>query len=158
MPEPIEYRIVQSLQTALRGIATASGYYHTLSALSVKQDPNVDVENLIGDEKLRPFMILELPPDTLTIASAPKGVEITLPFAVHAVHDSDSTVDESWNQVFYRLCADVEQAVMQDITRGGLAVDTLITSREAVSFAGEQVWAKVNGRVKVRRTFGKPNG
>jgi hypothetical protein len=158
MPEPIEYRIVQSLQTALRGISTASGYHHTVQALAVKLDPNVDVETLIGDEALRPFVILELPPATHGIKFAPKGVEIRMPFIVHAVHDSDPTVDESWLQAFFRLCADVEQAVTADISRGGLAVSTKVVTPEPVSFDGGLVWAKVTGEVLIVRTMGKPNG
>jgi hypothetical protein len=156
--EPIEYRIVQSLQTALRGIATASGYHHTVQSLAVKLDPNVDVETLIGDEALRPFMVLELPPDQHAIKFAPKGVQITLPVIVHAVHASDPTIDESWIRTYFRLCADVEFALAQDISRGGLAVDTRVLSREAVSFSGEQVWAKVTAQVTVVRRMDLPNG
>jgi hypothetical protein len=158
MAEPIAYRIVQSLQTALQGIAIASGYHHDVAALAVKLDPNVDVETLIGDQQLRPFVILELPPDQHAIKFAPKGVQITMPVTVHAVHDSDPTDDSSWLKTYFRLCADVEQALAQDIRRGGLAADTRVLSQEPVSFDGAQVWAKVTAQVTVIRTMGQPNG
>jgi hypothetical protein len=159
VPEPIEFRIVQSLQTALRGISTASGYFYTVAALAVKLDPNVDVESLIGDTKLRPFVVLELPPDTFGPPPfAPMGARVTMPFILHGVHDSDPTVDSSWIQTYYRLCADLEQAIAPDITRGGLAVVTKLIGREAVGFNGAQVWVKVTGEVQVVRTYGAPNG
>lgn len=158
MPEPIEFRIAQNLQTALRGISTASGYFYTVAALAVKLDPNVNVESLIGDAKLRPFVILELPPDSVAINHSPKGIKLTMPVILHGVQDSDPTDDSSWIQTYYRLCADLEQAIAQDMSRGGLAVLTKVIGREAVSFDGAQVWAKVTAEVQVIRTYGKPNG
>src|SRR4051812_41593562 len=111
MPEPIEFRIVQSLQTALRDISIANGYHHDVAELAVKLDPDVDVELLIGDSPLRPYFLLAVAPDQWAIKFAPNGMEITMPFTVNAVHTSDVTDDDDWIRTFYRLCADVEQAL-----------------------------------------------
>lgn len=156
MSEPIELRIVQDLQVALQAIAVASGYHHDVAAFAVKLDPNQDVEALLGEEKLRPFFILELTPDAFTYSPA-RMVGISMPAIIHAVNDSDPTDDSSWLTEYLRLCADIEQAIALDFTRGGLAKDTRITSREFQSFGGSQVWAMVNTVIDVRRTYGAPN-
>lgn len=157
MAEPREFRIVQNLQAALRGIAVADGYHFDVNALAVKLDPNENVETLIGATPLRPFVILELDPDAVTIEFAPKGIRIVMPLLLHAVTDSDPTVDDSWLQTYFRLCADLEQAIAQDITRGGLAVTTKVLSRSLRTLNGAQVWAQVAAQVDVIRTFGVPN-
>lgn len=158
MADPIEYRIVRNLQTALRGISSAGGYHHDVAALAVKLDANSSVEDLIGDSALRPFFILELPPDVFAEYQGAKRLRILMPFVVHAVTDSDATVDEDWVKTFYELCADVEQAMAVDITRGGLATDTRVLKREFQTYNGRQVWAMVNGEIRVPRVFGLPNG
>ena len=158
MPEPIEYRIVQSLQTALRGISVAGGYHYDIATLAVKLDPDVDVETLIGDTPLRPFVVLEVPPDQHAIKFAPNGVQITMPFLVHAVRATDPTDDNSLAQTAYRLYADVEQAVLQDMRRGGLALDTVVTTRQVTKREGVLLWVTVTAQVRVVRTWGKPNG
>lgn len=157
MSEPIEYRIVQSLQTALLSIAIAGGYHHDVAALAVKLDANHSVEELIGDSALRPFFILEMTADTFTYQPANR-IRIVMPAIIHAVHDSDVTVDDSWVRTYFRLCADIEQAVAVDITRGGLATDTRVLSREFKTFNGSQVWAQVNAEIRVPRLYGEPNG
>ncbi len=157
MPEPIEYRIVQNLQAALLAISVAGGYHYDVAALAVKLDANQSVEDLIGDAALRPFYILEALPDQFVYQPASR-VRIAMPVTVHAVHDSDATVDESWVRTYFRLCADIEQAVAVDITRGGLATDTRIAAREFRTFNGSQVWAMVKGSVNVPRVYGAPNG
>lgn len=159
MSDPIEYRIVVSLKAALQTIAIAAGYHHDVGALAVKMDANHSVEDLIGDSKLRPFFILEVSPDVFAEYQPAKLVRIRMPVIIHAVHDSDVTVDEDWVQTYYELCADIEQAIAQDITRGGLATDTRILTREFATFNGAQVWAMAKTEIRVgRRVYGLPNG
>ncbi len=157
MPEPIEYRIVQNLQAALLAITVTAGYHYDVAALAVKLDANHSVEDLIGDSALRPFYILEVLADRFTYQPANR-VWVAMPITVHAVHDSDLTVDEDWVRTYFRLVADIEQAIATDLTRGGLATDTRVTSREFQMFTGSQVWAKVTGLINVPRAYGAPNG
>ena len=157
MPDPIEYQVVRSLQTALLAIAVVGGYHYDVAALAVKLDANSDVEQLVGESKLRPFYILEVSPDAFAYKPANR-VDVTLPIVIHAIHDSDATVDEDWWRTYFRLCADAEQAITQDIRRGGLATDTRILSRQAQTFNGRQVWAMVTGEVRIPRVYGAPNG
>lgn len=157
MPDPIEYQVVRNLQAALKAIEVASGYHTNIPGFAIKLDPNSSIEDLVGTLKQRPFIILEVSPDAFAYEPA-KLARLTLPATVHAIADVDLTIDESWTRVFYQLCADIEQAVAVDITRGGLAVDTRILSRRFQTFNGQQVWAMVDLQITVRRTYGLPNG
>jgi hypothetical protein len=157
VPEPIDFRIIQNLQTALRGISTVAGYHYDIVSVAVKLDPNQDTEALVAGLGERPFVVVEVFPDTFAYQAA-RRVRVTTPITIHWVHDSDPTNDDSWLQVFSRGCADVEQAIAQDIRRGALAQDTLVLSREFQTFGGSQVWAMVKTQVRVERIYGAPNG
>ena len=156
MTEPIEFLIVQNLQAALQAISVAGGYHHDVAALAVKLDPDQDVEALLGEQKKRPFLVIELTPDEWEYSPS-KMVTLRLPAVIHFVNDSDPTNDSSWLQTYLRLCADVEQAIAVDIARGGRAIDTRVTTREFQSFGGGQVWAMVKATISVRRIYGAPN-
>lgn len=157
MPEPIEYRIIQDLQAALQSISVAGGYHYDVAAFAVKLDADHSVEELIGDAARRPFYILEVTADAFSYQPSER-VRVVMPVTVHAVHEADPTVDEDWVRTYYRLCADIEQAIAVDHRRGGLATDTRILSRTFHSFNGAQVWAMVQGEIRVPRTYGAPNG
>jgi len=157
VPEPVEYRVVTHLQTALRAIAVAGGYFYDVAALAVKLDANSTVEDLVGDSRLRPFYILEVGTSAFGYQPAHR-VNVVMPIQIHAVHESDVTADEDWIKVFFRLCADIERAIAVDITRGGLATDTRVQTREFRTYEGAQVWATVKAEVRVPRVYGAPNG
>jgi len=156
--DPIEFRIVQNLQTALLAIAVASGYHYDVAAATVKLDPNQGVEALVAPDGPRPFLVIEVQPETW--AYYPAGdVKLRMPLTVHWVSESTPTDDTSRMQTFFRGCADVEQAVAVDIGRGGLATDTRVVRRTFdTAVDGAQVWALVELEVLVHRTFGQPNG
>jgi hypothetical protein len=156
VPEPREFRIIQNAQAALQAIAVASGYHHTVEAVAVKLDPDQKVEDLVGENGKRPFLILEMNQDAFSYEPAMR-VNIRMPFTVHAVADSDPLDDASWWRTFFRLCADIEQALAVDISRGQLAIDTKLRSREADASGGHMVWAMVNGDFFVKRSYGAPN-
>lgn len=148
---------MKHLQAALQGISVAGGYHYDLAALTVKLDPNQDVEALLEDETKRPYIVLELAPASFEFRPALR-TRLTLPVTIHAVHDADATDDDSWLKTFLSLCADIEQAMAVDITRGGLAIDTRAQTRAFQTFGGRQVWAMVNVQMLVERVYGQPNG
>lgn len=156
-PDPLEFQIVQNLQTALRSISVANGYHYDIESLAVKLDANHDVESLIGDQALRPFLILELPPDVYEYVEKPNRILLRMPFIIHAVNDTDPTDDDAMLKGYWRLCADVEKAIAVDITRGELATDTRIFEREIRGLDGQLVWAMVKGEIREHRTYGEPN-
>ncbi len=166
MPEPIDFRIIQNLQTALRAISTTAtpAYHHTVASLGVKLDADHNVEDLIasmvsGDPQnpLRPFILLELLADSWEYQPADQVLP-SIPFSVHFVNDSDPTVDDALLQEYLRACADIEQAIAVDHTREALAVDTRIVTREMHELSGRMVWSTVTAVVRLYREFGKPNG
>ena len=163
MAEPLEFQIVQNLQTALRSISVADGYHHDIGALAVKLDADHDVESLIGENPLRPFLVLELPPDTYEYFPA-EQIRLLMPFKIHAVNDTrpvNETAprdDDALLKTYLRLCADVEQAIAVDETRGSLATDTRILRREMHELEGQQVWAMLTGEIREQRKYGAPNG
>lgn len=158
MPQdPIAFRIMQNLQSALANISIAGGYHHDIAALAVKLDPNHDVESLIGDESLRPFIILDYGAQGFIYQPASQVITI-IPVSIQIIDDSDTTDDDSWMETYLTLCADVEQAIAVDPTRGGLATDTRISNLAVHRIAGREVWAEIVCEIRVYRTFGEPNG
>ncbi len=155
--DPIAFRIMQNLQSALKNISVAGGYHHDIAAQAVKLDPNHDVESLIGDEPLRPFIILEYGSQSFEYQPASQIIT-KIPLSIHAIDDSDPADDDSWMRTYLALCADVEQAIAVDTTRGGLATDTRILNLAVHRIEGREVWAEIACEIRVYRTFGEPNG
>jgi hypothetical protein len=158
MPQdPIEFRIMQNLQSSLRSISKAGGYHHDVDNLAVKLDPNHEVESLVGSESFRPFLILEYGSQEFEFLPASQIIT-RVPLTIHAVDDSDVADDDSWMHTYLTLCSDIEQAVAVDTTRGGLATDTRILDRLIHRIEGREVWAMNRCEIRVHRTYGAPNG
>ena len=145
------------------GISVAGGYHYDLAAMAVKLDPNHEMEDLIPGANSpvgppRPFALLDLSaPDVFEYGQS-NQVIVLRPFTVVWVHDSDVSDDDSLLNTYFRGLADVEKALATDITRGALASDTRILSREMREPEGREVWALVSGQVRSHRTYGAPNG
>lgn len=165
MAEPIEYRIVGNMQTALRAISIAGGYHHDVKEVAVRLDADSQVEDLIakagpGDVVStgpRPFIILEVNSFNPNFMPA-RQILNRMSFSVHMANDTDPKEDGARLKVFMRMCADIEQALDVDHTRGGLASDTKLTERVRADYEGQLVWAICRGEVRVHRTYGEPNG
>lgn len=157
--EPREYRIVRNLQAALAAITVAGGYFYDVTSITVvKLDPDHDVAALKRPNAPRPFLILDVAPETWRYEPA-NELKLVLPVMVHWIGESDPTVDEARMQMFYRASADIEQAIAIDLSRGGLAIDTRITRRQLVeNVEGPEVWVQVQTEIHLRRTYGQPNG
>lgn len=164
--DPIEFRIIADMQTALQSIRKINGYHHDVASVAVRLDPNYDIESLVGEatvqtEPLRPFIIVVTSPDQFSYPEHGGRVFLLMPFIVHAVNDSDPSDDSDLQKTYFKLAADVETALVgteQRLTRGGLATDTLILEREMHEPIGQLSWAMVKGHVRVRRGYGEPNG
>lgn len=156
MSEPLELRLVQAVQTAIRAITVAGGYFYTVEADAVKLDPNASVEELMRPNGDRPFVLIEVQPDEWEYSPANQCKLITR-LVLHWVSDSTPTDDTSRLQTYYRGCADLEKALAADISLGGLAVDVRITERSVdYQLNGAQVWAKVAVDIRSHRTVGVP--
>ena len=158
MSEPIEYLIVRDVQAALQAATVAGGYHYTIAAAAVKLDPNHEVEALVAPDGPRPYVLIEVSPDEWQYVPS-NDVTLVTKLNVHWVHDTDPTADEDLLLRYYRGCADVERALMQDISRGGRAVDTRITSRTpGRDTDSAQVWATLAVEIHQVRTCGAPDG
>jgi len=158
MAEPIEYRIVRNLQAVLGAITVAGGYHYTVTATAVKLDPDHNVQALVAPDGPRPFLVLDVSSETWRYSPG-NQLKLVLPVTVHWIGESDPTVDEDRVRMFYRACADVEQALAVDLGRTGLAADTRVTRRQLVeTVEGPQVWAQIQTEIHLHRTYGLPNG
>jgi hypothetical protein len=158
MPEPIEYLIVKNLQAALAAISVGAGYFFTLAGTAVRLDPDRDIESMFEPTGPRPFIVLQVKPGPWEYFQAGE-LKRTLPVTVHWCSIAVPTDDDSRMKTFFRGCADIEKAVVADLTRGGLARDTQIVAAEQdLLIDGSQVWARVDLAIPLRRTYGQPNG
>lgn len=157
MGEPLDYLILRNLQTALGAMSIPGGYHYTVAGSAVKLDPNHNVDAFIAPDGPRPFVILEVKPETREYQPS-RQLVIVQPVTIHWVGESHPHIDESRMQTFFRGCADVERAIGADPTRGGLAVDTRIVKRTADdSTEGAQVWAVIETEIRSYRTDGQPD-
>lgn len=155
--EPTEYRIILDVQTALRAIAVANGYHFDLAALAVKLDPDQAVESLLVPDGPRPFILIEVHPDSWSYSPANRVTQV-LSLTIHWVSESDGAQDESRLITFFRGCADVERAIAKDVGRSFLATDTRITKRTYnTAGGGTQVWAAIDVEITTRRVYGQPD-
>jgi hypothetical protein len=158
MPEPIDYQALLNLQTALRGMATASGYHHTIASAAVKFDIDHDVESLVEPDGPRPFVIIEKLSEEWAMVEMPNGVKIQNPIRIHWVDKFTPAADTSKLQKYLRGCADVERAIAPDPGRGGFATNTTIVNRSWNTEANAlMVWAHIDISMPIRRTFGQPD-
>lgn len=156
--QPIAYAIAKDVQAALLAISTESGYFHTLGADAVKLDPEHEVEARTAPDGQRPFVLIEVSPPTFNYQNSRSGeCEVTLPLSVHWVNDYDPTSDDALLQAFFKGLADVERALSRDITRGGRAVDTRMTSATLTPVGDSAIcWAEIKVEIKSWRDCGAP--
>lgn len=154
---PSEYQILAHLKAALQQMSIAGGYHFDVIADAVKLDPNCEVELLIAPDGPRPYVVIEVKPDSWTFSPGNRA-NILLPVTIHWVSDSVPTDDVSRALTFFQGCADVERAIAVDVSRGALAQDTRITKRSyATALDGAQVWAQVDVELPTRRVYGQPD-
>jgi hypothetical protein len=157
MSDPVAYTIVRDLQAALQAIRLSSQYHHTIGALAVRLDPDADVEALIAPEGPRPFVLIDVKPETREYLPA-NEMRLVLPVTIFWVSESISGDDDSRLLTYYQGCADVERAIAVDTTRGGRAVDTRITGCTLdPSHVAAEVWAVIDLEIPFYRQFGQPN-
>jgi hypothetical protein len=158
MAEPISFRIVKDLQTALRAIAVAGGYFYDVVSIAVKNDPNSAAHAIKAPGAPRPLMLIQVDPERREYQPAGE-LRMVLPIVINWVNESDATDDDSRMQTFFRGCADVEKAITQDLSRSGLAVDTrIVRCINNDDIDGSEVWAQIEVEIPLFRQYGRPNG
>jgi hypothetical protein len=154
---PSEYAVLTNLRDALAAIRVGDGYYYDVLGSAVKLDPNHDTDALWADGAPRPFVLVELTSDAWTHMPSERA-RIELRATIHWVNDSDPTRDADRLQTYLQGCADVERAVIADLQRGGLVIDTRIVSRAFdTAVDGALVWASIDLVMPMIRTYGQPD-
>lgn len=155
---PREYLILTNLRDALAAIRVGDGFYYDVRGTGVKLDPNQDVESLVAAGGPRPFALIELTDDAWSYVEKPARARIDVRAVIHWVHDSDPTRDADRIQTYLQGCADVERAIVADLSRGALAIDTRIVGRSMQQLTdGAEVWASIEIVMPTIRTFGDPD-
>lgn len=160
MTEPIEYRILLNVQSALQTISQGGGYFFTVGASAVSLDPVDTIDIVLGRAAASPFFVVEVgSAGRPTYQPASQILEL-LPINIIAFANAEQQQDPvAKTKVYERLCADIEKAMTVDISRGGMATDTRIIGRQMqVTTGSVRVVALVQVEIRVYRTYGAPNG
>lgn len=120
--DPLRLRVLEALQTKLRAINGNPTYHSTVKASSVVLDPAVNILTVPTTET--PFFIVE-PTSEGSKFYMPSlrlrhQFQVTITARVDAVTGLGTARK---TQAWERLIADMEVALTQDITLGGLVVD-----------------------------------
>lgn len=140
----VREQILANIQTTLEGVTTGNGYNNTLASVqrwSMHGNSLVDVPcvviNIGAESKL---------PDPNPLMTCQMRVYMDL--WVRQAEDDTTPTDTLLNSIF----GDIEKALAVDITRGGLAIDTLVTDSvvfetdESQPHAGLTIEINVNYR------------
>ena len=160
MTEPVGYRILLNLQETLEGISKSAGYHFTVAAGAVSVDPLDAVEIIVGRATESPFFVIEAGVGGRPTYQPSNQLIEVLPANINAFANAEAQRDMVARvKTYERLCADIEKAVVVDITRGGLAGDTRIVSKQMNVTSGSlRVVAVVQLEMRLRRFYGSPNG
>lgn len=155
MAYPIVEQVAQAIVTQLETITTANGYENNVN--------NVTRPRRTG-ENTRPqnldIVLIEEDWDRNEdddIVGAPSGIGWRVPFALDCVVRQAESSSLPMDQVINAFVADVQKALMADVTWGGLATDTELGAVEFASpemgFEGATVWVEVLIRVEITDPF-----
>lgn len=149
-------QVLEDLCDAVRSIAVADGYHYTFRETSVQTDP---VNPLSIDRGRRPFCLVEPSPTgqrEFEPANALKEFfRILLTVVLDAEEDGGPNRKTAAAET---MLADLEQAVTQDIERGGVCSDTRVLVPEIIVSLGSDDTVVVMQEIECRihRDHGAP--
>ncbi len=155
MAFPIVERVAQAMKIQLETIKVSNGYENTVNNI---------VRPRRTSEKARPepqdiWMLQndwERDEDN-DLAGNPAGIGWAIPFSLDCVIRQSEASELPMDQVINAFVADVQKALMVDITWGGIATDTRLGQVEFASsesgFEGVTVWVDVHIRVEETNPF-----
>ena len=160
MPDSVEYDIALDLQAALQAISIAGGYNFDVEAAAVSLNPDdFTPEILLGSVLHDPFfLILGEAGRSIRYSGANQLLEL-VPFTIFAATDVELLDPLSKLAAIQQLHADIETALVVDVTRGGRATDTRIVDKQHDTPTGSRrVLVIVQVHVRLHRQYGAPNG
>jgi hypothetical protein len=160
MPEPAKsqrQRIIEALQDALQAIDGVSGLYHYPVAheSQVSIDPTDNVLTVNGADL--PFYVIEPTPDGSREFFPAMQLKDEFELNVHARKDCEDGDPVGRVTTWENLVADMEVALTQDVTLGGLVYDVRLgTPRPFVGVGSNIVIVVQPVTVRLHRTYGEP--
>ena len=155
--DPLRQQVLEAIQVKLRAINGNPTYFNTVKSTSVVLDPAVNLLTLPPTEC--PYFIIEPTPEGSKFYMPSMKLKHTFQVAITARQDapggtSTSRKMETWEQ----LVADIEVALTQDITLGGIAVDVRLGEATPGFDLGAPVTVVVVQPLTVLliREYGKP--
>ena len=145
--EPIEEQVIQNLETTLEGISVGADYYTTVAKVIRYEEWQDD--------------LLEYPAIMITALSSDMNNQVSLGQISGSMKVELTLVLESWdNQTrdASRFIADVQKALVVDVTRNSTAVDTRILEAERFMVIGDspRVGATMLVEITYRHQRGDP--
>lgn len=162
MSTPVLLAIVLNMQTALQGISTAAGYFNTVKLTSVVLDP---IALTMESPTELPFVVighLIEPVDQVFTSRGGIGgrsaMLLTDRIILEAALDAPGTSTARKLTAIAQFAADVEVALVKDVSRGGWAMDTRV--KQFTSFVGlpaqSRCFVQVPIEIKYGRQYGQP--
>jgi len=130
MPDTIRELIIKNIKTAVEAITVANGYENTITNVQrwdYRSNPLVDI----------PRIVIVSGPEQKDFSADPFYLNKFNVFLEVATRQTESDITPT-DQILNSLIGDVIKAVMQDVTRGGYAIDTLVQSVEPYSTIDDQ--------------------
>ena len=149
MADPVDERILQHLEAAIRGITKAAGYYYDMARVVDEPDGPFTDPQVFPAAAV--YMTDEAPgPEERNISREDRSMNAWV---------------EAWMRVqrpgaraqLSRLRADIYRAAFTDRTRGGLAIDTLLQGCLPAEYEGSNIHGYLIGfSINYRTVLGDP--
>lgn len=155
MAESNRFLLLQDVQTALRAISVAGGYFFDVENDAVSLDPMNQIAAMTGELLYDPFFVIELAPteDPPLFPSSQLIDELVI--RISAATDAEQLEDDGLLKAFTRLTSDIEKAVEVDVTRSGLCSRHTMGGCQMGLIAGTtRVFAVCETNARVHRTHG----
>ena len=146
MADTIKTQILSNLITAIEGVTEANGYNRTVrKAAREAKDLNTPLRDLV-------FVSTQFETKDKPLLS--DKVEVTLHITIACVVEDSSDLAKAVDNI----AADVEKAICTDVSRGTLAIDTVVTRTEdhVVSDLEPMGSSVMEVEITFRHAFGNP--
>lgn len=151
----VRQRIIEAVRDRLRLIAGAAYHYPLTHASQVSIDPTDNILTHNGADL--PFYVVEPTPDGGREFFPAMQLVDQLDLNVHVRKDADEGDPAARMTVWENLAADIEVALTQDVTLGGLCYDVRLgTPRPFVGVGSGIVMLVQPVSVRLHRTYGEP--
>ena len=155
--DPLRQRIIAAIVAAMRANITGSDYHFpVLSSKQVTSDPTTNLLTWNGYDL--PMHVVEPTPDAVREFYPATQIRDEFNLNITSRMDVSDTADPDLRmQTWEKLAADVERALAQDVTLGGLVYDVrVMPPRPFVGIGSPIVIVACPVSVRYHRAYGEP--